>query len=87
MSSMQDLLEGRIDFHGQKTADDAVRWALVASTALSFVLGFAMQSLKVTFGTLGLAVVGLCLLVLPPWPMFNQHPVQWAPTQEDKKTH
>jgi hypothetical protein len=25
-------------------------------------------------------------VVVPPWPMYNRHPVQWAPTKETKKT-
>ena len=24
-------------------------------------------------------------VVVPPWPMFNKHPVQWLPKVEDKK--
>ncbi|KAG8216037.1 microsomal signal peptidase 12 kDa subunit [Butyriboletus roseoflavus] len=81
MSSFRDLLEGKIDFHGQKKADDIVRIALVSGTILSFVLGFALQSLRVSMGAFALSTVALALVVLPPWPVYNQHPVKWQPAQ------
>ncbi|KAF8556595.1 microsomal signal peptidase 12 kDa subunit [Imleria badia] len=81
MSSFRDLLEGKIDFYGQKKADDVVRIASIASTILSFVLGFALQSLRITMGTFALCTVVLALVVLPPWPAFNKHPVQWQAAQ------
>ncbi|KAH0831164.1 microsomal signal peptidase 12 kDa subunit [Lanmaoa asiatica] len=97
MSSFRDLLEGKIDFHGQKKSDDIVRIALISSTVsclvrstcrvfnrpqiLSFVLGFALQSLRITMETFALSTVALALVVLPPWPVYNKHPVKWQPAQ------
>ncbi|KAF8128713.1 microsomal signal peptidase 12 kDa subunit [Boletus edulis] len=81
MSSIRDLLEGKIDFHGQKKADDITRIALIAITVLSFVLGFALQSLRVMMGTFSFSTVALALVVLPPWPAYNRHPVKWQPAQ------
>ncbi|EGN97580.1 hypothetical protein SERLA73DRAFT_184338 [Serpula lacrymans var. lacrymans S7.3] len=84
---IQGLLEGKIvNFQGQKVADDIVKYALIASTIFSFILGFALQSLRVTFGTLGFSTIVLCLVVLPPWSMYNQHPVKWLPVEETKKS-
>ncbi|KAH7886475.1 microsomal signal peptidase 12 kDa subunit [Phlebopus sp. FC_14] len=84
MTSLQTLLEGKIDFHGQKKADDIVRIALITCSVLSFVIGFALGSLRVTMGTFALSTAALCLVVLPPWPVYNAHPVKWLPVQEDK---
>ncbi|KAF5345022.1 hypothetical protein D9758_010426 [Tetrapyrgos nigripes] len=67
------------DFAGQKLVDDIVRIWLMATTAISFIAGFALQSLFVTFSILGLSTVALLVLVVPPWPMFNRHPVKWLP--------
>ncbi|KAG2087377.1 microsomal signal peptidase 12 kDa subunit [Suillus discolor] len=75
--TIQELVEGRIDFKGQKTADDIVRVVLITSTFLSFVIGFAFSSLMITMSTFALCTVALSLVVLPPWPMFNRHPVTW----------
>ncbi|KAF7986946.1 hypothetical protein HWV62_12761 [Athelia sp. TMB] len=84
-SSLKDTFEGKIDFVGQKTVDDISRIALIAITIVSFIAGFATQSLSVTFGLFGGASAVLALVVLPPWPMFNQHPVKWLPAVENKK--
>ncbi|KAG1721893.1 microsomal signal peptidase 12 kDa subunit [Suillus lakei] len=80
--TIQELAEGRIDFKGQKTADDIVRVVLITSTFLSFVIGFAFSSLMITMSTFALCTVALCLVVLPPWPTFNRHPVKWLSVQE-----
>ncbi|OJA14647.1 hypothetical protein AZE42_02673 [Rhizopogon vesiculosus] len=82
MPALQELVEGRIDFNGQKKADDIVRVVLITSTLLSFVVGFTLSSLKITLSTFALSTVALSLVVLPPWPMFNKHPVKWLPSQE-----
>jgi len=86
IDALKERLEGRIDFQGQKLVDDIVRIALIASSVISFVLGFVLQSLSVTFGAFGLSTLVLCLVVLPPWPIYNQHPVKWLSAQETKKT-
>ncbi|OJT11883.1 Signal peptidase complex subunit 1 [Trametes pubescens] len=72
------------DFEGQKLVERIARDTLIAATAISFVAGFALQSLQVTFGLFALFVVGLSLAVLPPWPMFNRHPVVWLPAKDTK---
>ncbi|KAJ4490605.1 microsomal signal peptidase 12 kDa subunit-domain-containing protein [Lentinula aciculospora] len=78
-SAIQDYLEGKIDFVGQQRVDEVARIWLFSFTALSFVIGFALQSLKFSFMLLGASTVVLCVIVLPAWPMFNRHPVKWLP--------
>ncbi|CAL1702540.1 unnamed protein product [Somion occarium] len=81
---IQSLLEGRIDFEGQKVVEKLARLTLIAVTAVSFILGFALQSLRVTFTLLGASVILLSLVVLPPWGAYNRHPVKWLPPIEKK---
>ncbi|KAI0354422.1 microsomal signal peptidase subunit [Trametes cingulata] len=81
---VQKLVEGKIDFEGQKLVERIARDALIAATAVSFVAGFALQSLRVTFGLFALFVVVLSIVVIPPWPMYNRHPVTWLPVKETK---
>ncbi|KAJ7140668.1 microsomal signal peptidase subunit [Mycena epipterygia] len=78
-SFLQQVSEGKIDFVGQHRVEQTVRIWLIGSAIISFVLGFALQSLQLTFATFGMSVVTLVLLVVPPWPMFNRHPTQWLP--------
>ncbi|KAI0049112.1 microsomal signal peptidase subunit, partial [Auriscalpium vulgare] len=84
-SSIQQLLEGKIDFEGQKSVERITHYAFAVLTAVSFVLGFTLQSLSVTFGIFGLGVALLLVAVIPPWPPYNKHPVQWLPARETKK--
>ncbi|KAI0331532.1 microsomal signal peptidase subunit [Cubamyces sp. BRFM 1775] len=83
-NAIQKLLEGKIDFEGQKLVERIARDTLVAATLVSFIAGFALQSLRVTFGLFALFVVLLSIVVIPPWPMYNRHPVKWLPAKGTK---
>ncbi|KAJ7083992.1 microsomal signal peptidase [Mycena belliarum] len=84
-SSLQEILEGKIDFVGQQQVDLISRIWLIGTTIISFLAGFALQSLQVTFGTFGVSTLLLALFVVPPWPMFNRHPTQWLPSLSASK--
>jgi len=51
----------------------------------AFFLGFMFQSIQVTFMVFGLGVAVVFVMVVPPWPMFNQNPVTWLPSKETKE--
>ncbi|TFK27273.1 microsomal signal peptidase 12 kDa subunit [Coprinopsis marcescibilis] len=76
---LADLLEGKIDFVGQNLVEQIAKTVLIAGAVVSFIAGFAAQNLRVTFGLYAVIVLILAVVVLPPWPMFNQHPVKWLP--------
>ncbi|EKM76273.1 hypothetical protein AGABI1DRAFT_45167, partial [Agaricus bisporus var. burnettii JB137-S8] len=65
------------DFVGQQRVEQLARIVLISTTAISFVAGFATQSLAVTFGIFGAVTAVLALTIIPPWPVFKQHPVRW----------
>ncbi|KAI0755621.1 microsomal signal peptidase subunit [Fomes fomentarius] len=78
---LSKYLEGKIDFEGQKTVEQLSRNTLIVATIVSFVIGFAAQSLQVLFGVFALFVVLLSAAVIPPWPAYRRHPVKWLPAQ------
>ncbi|KAJ7102925.1 microsomal signal peptidase [Mycena epipterygia] len=78
-SFLQQFTEGKIDFVGQQQVEQISRVWLIGSTIISFIIGFALQSLQLTFGIFGTSTVLLALFVLPPWPVFNRHPTEWLP--------
>ncbi|KAJ7485067.1 microsomal signal peptidase [Mycena galericulata] len=80
-SFLQELTEGKIDFVGQQRVDQISRVWLIGSTIISFIVGFALQSLQLTAAIFGGSTLLLALLVIPPWPMFNLHPTQWLPVR------
>ncbi|KZV66103.1 microsomal signal peptidase [Peniophora sp. CONT] len=86
MDAINKLIEGKIDFEGQKLAERIYTLALAAITVLAFVVGLAAQDLRLTFAIVAVGSLGVCTVVVPPWPMFNKHPVQWLPKVEEKKS-
>jgi hypothetical protein len=57
------------------------RWLIQAFTlqAIAFLVGYVLQdialALKVGLGGTALAF----LLIVPPWPYFKRHPLNWLP--------
>lgn len=46
---------------------------------ISFIVGFFLQDIKLAL-FIGLGGTALTfLLIVPPWPFFNRHPVKWLP--------
>jgi len=75
-----------IDFEGQRVTEKATHYALVIISILSFLAGFILQSLQATFVLFGGSVLVLTLVIVPPWPAYNTHPVKWLPSKGTKKS-
>jgi len=74
---MSGLFEWNIDFVGQKHAEYTYQSTIVLFAFIGFAVGFLLQSLKTTLQIYGTGMILAALLVLPPWPFYNKHPVQW----------
>jgi len=79
LEQVRNAAEGQIDFEGQRLAEFLATALLVAVGAIAFIVGFLLQDIKraLFIGLGGTAVT--FLLVVPPWPFFNRHPVKWLP--------
>ncbi|KIP07611.1 hypothetical protein PHLGIDRAFT_89347 [Phlebiopsis gigantea 11061_1 CR5-6] len=84
-AKVQSLVEGKIDFEGQKKVEVLTRVILVAATIISFIVGLALQSLRATFGIFSVTIIVLSLVIVPPWPIYNKHPVKWLPAKDKSK--
>ncbi|GMT02364.1 hypothetical protein PENTCL1PPCAC_24538, partial [Pristionchus entomophagus] len=70
------------DYPGQRKAERIFQVILVVSGIIGFGVGFQTQQLShAIFTVLGGAVLS-ALIVLPPWPCFRRHPINWQPVQE-----
>jgi len=77
ISQLQDLVEGQIDFDGQRLAERISTAILTLSSVVALIAGFLQQDIYLTVW-IGLAGTALAmLLVVPPWPVYNQHPQPW----------
>ncbi|KAI1768668.1 SPC12-domain-containing protein [Hypoxylon sp. FL1150] len=79
LDQIRDAVDGQIDFEGQKLAELLATTVLAIVGGISFLVGFLLQdialALKIGLGGTALAF----LLIVPPWPFFNRHPVKWLP--------
>uniref|UniRef100_A0A914BWW2 Signal peptidase complex subunit 1 n=1 Tax=Acrobeloides nanus TaxID=290746 RepID=A0A914BWW2_9BILA len=73
-----------IDFVGQQKAERIFQVILVVHGIIGFIAGFVTQQLSVSMYTIGFGFLLSCLIVLPPWPFFRRHPLNWQPNQTDE---
>ncbi|ORY69477.1 microsomal signal peptidase 12 kDa subunit-domain-containing protein [Pseudomassariella vexata] len=79
LDQVRDLVDGQIDFEGQKLAEILATVVLALVGVVSFLVGFFLQDIALAL-KVGLAGTALTfLLVVPPWPFFNRHPEKWLP--------
>jgi len=83
---LSHILYKNIDFEGQRVIENTTHYALTIISILSFLIGFALQSLQATFVLFGASTFILALVVVPPWPAYNTHPVVWLPRKGSKKS-
>ncbi|KAI0976057.1 microsomal signal peptidase 12 kDa subunit-domain-containing protein [Xylaria arbuscula] len=79
LEQVRDVVDGQIDFQGQKVAELLATVLLSIVGAVSFLVGFFLQDIALAL-KIGLGGTALTFLVIvPPWPFFKQHPVKWLP--------
>ncbi|KAH7038019.1 microsomal signal peptidase 12kDa subunit [Microdochium trichocladiopsis] len=79
LDQVRDLVDGQIDFEGQKLAELLTTVILSAAGLVAFAVGFFLQDIALAL-KIGLAGTALSfLIIVPPWPFFNRHPVKWLP--------
>ncbi|KAJ1929709.1 hypothetical protein IWQ60_000928 [Tieghemiomyces parasiticus] len=86
MDSLSNAFEATIDFRGQVLAERVTQVGIVVAAVLAFGVGQVFQSFECLLLTFGGGVVLTLLLVLPPWPMYNRHPVQWLKSSSSSST-
>lgn len=71
----------RQDFEGQRLAELLTYGLLTLTGIISFLVGFSSQNIHHTL-YIGLGGTALTfLIVVPPWPFFNTHPLPWLPAR------
>jgi len=79
LEQVRELVEGQIDFEGQRLSEFFCTSFLVIVGVVAFIVGYVFQSIESTL-YIGLGGTALAfLLIVPPWPYFNKNPVKWLP--------
>jgi signal peptidase complex subunit 1 len=77
-SSLPNILQ---DFAGQRLAESLTYVLLTLTGIAAFLAGFSTQNIHHIL-YLGLGGTALTfLVVVPPWPFFNQKPLPWLPAR------
>ena len=82
VDQLKATFEGKIDFEGQRKADQLNNLILSLTTVIALVAGYALQSMLLTFGIYGAGFLTALLVVVPPWPCYNKNPVNWLPSSK-----
>jgi len=86
LDKVRDLVEGQIDFDGQRLAELLFTALLSTAGVIAFIAGYYTKNVYNTL-YVGLAGTALTfLVVVPPWPFFNKNPVRWLPSRNYKGT-
>ncbi|KAK4455812.1 microsomal signal peptidase 12 kDa subunit-domain-containing protein [Podospora aff. communis PSN243] len=79
LEQVRDVVDGQIDFEGQKLAELIANVALSVSGVIAFLVGFYLQDIKLAVWIALAGTVLTFVVVVPPWPFFNRNPVRWLP--------
>ncbi|CAK7213691.1 hypothetical protein SCUCBS95973_001885 [Sporothrix curviconia] len=87
LDQIRDVAEGQIDFEGQKLCDSLATILLCIVGAITFVVGYILQDIKLSV-YIALGGTALTFLaVIPPWPFYNKNPVKWLPVGGGKPSN
>uniref|UniRef100_A0A0N5BV14 Signal peptidase complex subunit 1 n=1 Tax=Strongyloides papillosus TaxID=174720 RepID=A0A0N5BV14_STREA len=79
LPSWMTCFSTHMDFHGQQKAERIYEIIIVMSAIIGFFIGFFTQQISHMVFSIGFGFALSCIVVLPPWPCFRKHPVQWLP--------
>ncbi|GHJ87821.1 hypothetical protein NliqN6_4223 [Naganishia liquefaciens] len=85
LQPLQNVLEGTIDFEGQKTSETIAKYGLIASAFIAYFVAWSLGSVKYSMLTFGFGFLIVLLITIPPWPIYNSHPIEWLSVRRVKK--
>ncbi|KAK0384794.1 hypothetical protein NLU13_7272 [Sarocladium strictum] len=82
LDQVRDVVEGEIDFNGQRRAELFSTLFLALTGLFAFNIGWVREDIALAVYT-GLGGTALTfLLVVPPWPIYKKDPVKFLPAGE-----
>ncbi|XP_038668492.1 signal peptidase complex subunit 1 [Scyliorhinus canicula] len=78
-----------MDYKGQQLAEQTFQRVIIASAIIGFIYGYMVEQFGWTVYIVLAGFVISCLLTLPPWPMYRNHPLNWqseVQNEEKKQT-
>jgi len=79
LDQVRDVVDGQIDFDGQRRVEVLATLLLSASALIAFNVGYTLQDIQqAVYIALGGTALTF-LITVPPWPFYKKHPVVWLP--------
>ncbi|XP_022891310.1 probable signal peptidase complex subunit 1 isoform X2 [Olea europaea var. sylvestris] len=85
ISSFTSTLESTMDWQGQKLAEHLMQLMLVSFAVVAFIVGYVLGSFQTMLLIYAAGVVLTSLIIIPNWPFFNRHPLNWLDSSEAEK--
>ncbi|KAL6607546.1 microsomal signal peptidase 12 kDa subunit [Neocallimastix sp. 'constans'] len=81
------LIKDDIDFKGQQLTEKLMQCILIVFGIVSFIVGFVMQSVKISCYIMLAGIIITAVIILPPWPFYSKNPIKFLPVKkvEEKK--
>ncbi|CAI9775301.1 unnamed protein product [Fraxinus pennsylvanica] len=74
-----------MDWQGQKLAEHLMQLMLVSFAVVAFIMGYVLGSFQTMLLIYAAGVVLTSLIIIPNWPFFNRHPLNWLDPSEAEK--
>ncbi|KAG9252775.1 microsomal signal peptidase 12 kDa subunit-domain-containing protein [Emericellopsis atlantica] len=79
LDKVRDVVEGEIDFKGQKRAELIGTLLLAITGLIAFNVGWVKQDIVLAMYLGGAGTALSFIAVVPPWPFYNKDPAKWLP--------
>ncbi|CAI9761700.1 unnamed protein product [Fraxinus pennsylvanica] len=80
-----ELVASPMDWQGQKLAEHLMQLPLVLFAVLAFITGYVLGSFQTMLLIYAAGVILTSLIMVPNWPFFNRHPLNWLDSSEAEK--
>ncbi|XP_039766349.1 signal peptidase complex subunit 1-like isoform X1 [Ornithorhynchus anatinus] len=73
-----------MDYKGQELAEQIFMGIIQISAVIGFILGYWVEDFGWTISIFLSGLLISCMMTIPPWPMYRQHPLKWLPVQDSR---
>lgn len=79
------VIDCKMDWQGQKLAEQLMQLILVSFAAVAFVAGYVLGSFQTMLLIYAAGVGFTTIITVPNWSFFNRHPLHWLDSGEAEK--
>ncbi|KTW25614.1 hypothetical protein T552_03474 [Pneumocystis carinii B80] len=77
IKKIEKLIYGHIDYEGQTKSEIFANIIVIFFSIAAYAIGFLQQNLIITLFIFIIGIITSILVIVPPWPIYNMHPIKW----------